>query len=133
MRSNLREHEAMNLNTSPFTCTRFSSLSICLTLRMKLYCVEAFSTLVTLAQPRERSSKLMAPVPEKRSRAVMPSKSTRLLSTLKRFSRAMSVVGRAVMLVGTSKRRLPYFPLMILIVRLSFFVYRSSFIVESRI
>lgn len=44
-----------------------------------------------------------------------PSRSSMFSSTLKRFSRAKSVVGRAVMLRGTSNRRLPYFPLIILI------------------
>ena len=45
----------------------------------------------------------MLPVPAKRSKAVTPSlKSMRLESTLKRFSLAKSVVGRALKLRGTS-------------------------------
>ena len=77
--------------------------------------VEAISTATTFSQPRLRNSRLMAPVPAKRSRAVQPSKSRMFSSTLNMFSRAKSVVGRAVMLRGTSKRRRPYFPRIILI------------------
>ena len=38
------------------------------------------------------------------------------------FSRAKSVVGRAVMLVGTSNRLRPYFPLMIRIIVVGVFI-----------
>lgn len=88
----------------------FSHRRIPDTFRMNESWVCASSTEVTAAHPRERSSNDTAPVPAKRSMAVMPSKSVKLDSTLNRFSRAKSVVGRAEMFVGTSKRRRPYFP-----------------------
>ena len=58
----------------------------------------------------------MAPVPAKRSRHRRPSMSAIFSIILKIFSRAKSVVGLAVMLVGTEKRRRPYFPRIIRIV-----------------
>ena len=62
----------------------------------------------------------MAPVPANKSRASMPLKSIRFSSTLKMFSRAKSVVGRAFIFVGTSKRLRPYLPLIIRILILFF-------------
>ena len=53
------------------------------------------------------------PVPANRSRQRAPSMSMIFSMTLNMFSRAKSVVGRAVILVGTLKRRRPYFPLII--------------------
>lgn len=83
---------------------------------MKRPCTGARSTEVTEAAPRDRSSKEMAPVPAKRSSARIPSMSIMFSMTLKMFSRAKSVVGRAVIDDGTSNRRRPYLPLIILIV-----------------
>ena len=58
----------------------------------------------------------MLPVPEKRSSAVVSSKSTMFVSMLNRFSFAKSVVGRALNVRGISKWRPLYFPLIIRIV-----------------
>ena len=71
---------------------------------------------MTGEQPRERNSRLMPPVPEKRSSTEHSSKSMMLLSTLNRFSLAKSVVGRALKLRGMSKWRPLYFPLTIRII-----------------
>ena len=65
-------------------------------------------------------SRRIAPVPANKSRASMPLKSIRFSSTLKMFSRAKSVVGRAFIFVGTSKRLRPYLPLIIRILILFF-------------
>ncbi len=80
------------------------------TFSIKRPCMGDFSTEVTEAASRERNSKDTAPVPAKRSRQRAPSMSVIFSMTLKMFSRAKSVVGRAVIFVGTSKRRRPYFP-----------------------
>ncbi len=104
---------AMNRKASPRTRVKLSVPSSSATFWMKRCCVGARSTAVTLRHSLERNSKLTAPVPAKRSRASLPSKSTMFSSTLKIFSRAKSVVGRAVMFAGTSKRRRPNFPLII--------------------
>ena len=52
--------------------------------------------------PRDANSKLMLPVPEKRSKTLTVSKSILLLRILKRPSRAKSVVGLALKLPGGS-------------------------------
>ena len=57
----------------------------------------------------------MPPVPAKRSRQRQSSKSMYCMSTLNRFSLAKSVVGRALKLLGTSKRLLLCLPPIILI------------------
>ena len=57
----------------------------------------------SVVQPRDSSSSEMLPVPEKRSRAAASSKSTYCTSTLKMFSLAKSVVGRALNERGISK------------------------------
>ena len=105
MKSNLAFVLVMNLNTSPFIRFRLFSPSCCATLRIKPYCIPLFSTAVTDAHPRDSSSKLMAPVPANRSSAFIPSSSMRFSMTLKMFSRAKSVVGRAVMFL----RRIAFF------------------------
>jgi len=52
MKSNFVEDVAMNLNASPLTSRRLSASRIFATFAMKEYCVDAFSTAVTLAAPR---------------------------------------------------------------------------------
>ena len=117
MMSNFLIDVAANLSASPFMRFRFFSPSSAATLRINADCTFAFSTAVTSLQPRERNSKVIAPVPAKRSSATgSSSKSIRFSITLKIFSRAKSVVGLAVIFFGTSKRRRPYFPLIIRIV-----------------
>ena len=109
--------DGMYLSASPRIRRRLSvALSCWATLRMKLYCVAAFSTEVTVLHPRDRNSNVIAPVPANRSNASASSKSTMFSITLNIFSRAKSVVGLADMFVGTSKRRRPYFPRIIRIV-----------------
>lgn len=71
-------------------------------------------------QPRDTSSSEMLPVPAKRSRAEVSSKSIYPCSTLKMFSFAKSVVGRALNERGMSKWRPLYCPVMILIFTLNF-------------
>lgn len=105
----------MNLNTSPRITQIAGSLSFVITDFMKFAWVAAISTATTRLQPRERNSRLIAPVPAKRSRVLLPSRSNEFSMTLNMFSRAKSVVGRAVIFFGTSNRRRPYFPLIILI------------------
>ena len=85
--------------------------------RMNAAWSRSASTLTTLEHPLESISSVMLPVPAKRSRAVAPSISTYPLRTLKMFSLAKSVVGRALNVRGTSKRRPLYFPVMIRIGR----------------
>lgn len=68
------------------------------------------------AAARLRNSNVTAPVPANRSRVSAPSMSAMFSMTLNMFSRAKSVVGLADMFEGTSKRRRPYFPLIIRIV-----------------
>lgn len=94
---------------------RLRSSSSCLTFSMNRAWVVAFSTAVTDAAPRDSNSMLTAPVPAKRSRHRSPSISTMFSITLNMFSRAKSVVGRAVMFVGTLNRLRPYLPRIILI------------------
>ena len=79
-------------------------------------CRESISTDVTAVHPLDSNSRLMLPVPEKRSRASVSSKSMILSNMLKRFSLAKSVVGRALKLRGMSKCLPLYFPLIIRIV-----------------
>ena len=77
------------------------------------------STLTTRLQPRETSSSEMLPVPAKRSRATASSKSMYPCSTLKIFSLAKSVVGRALKVRGISKCLPLYCPVMMRILLLS--------------
>ncbi len=58
------------------------------------------STQVPREAPRESSSKLMFPVPEKRSRNWISERSFRVFRRLKRLSLAKSVVGRVGMFFG---------------------------------
>lgn len=96
--------------TSPRMRRRFFSPKVSAVLAIKRCCMADFSTEVTWAASRESSSNVIAPVPANRSRAWIPSMSMMFSMTLNIFSRAKSVVGRAVMFEGTVKRRRPYFP-----------------------
>ena len=69
--------------------------------------------ILTLLHSLESNSNEILPVPANKSSASVPSRSVRLLITLKRFSFAKSVVGRALKEDGTSKRLRPYIPLII--------------------
>ena len=86
-----------------------------MTLRINWACSLLCSTLSTLCAPRLIISADMPPVPAKRSRQRQSSKSMYCMSTLNRFSLAKSVVGRALKLLGTSKRLLLCLPPIILI------------------
>ena len=101
-----------NKNTSVSKILQqFSSFRCLMRLRIKAACSRRFSMEVTEEQPRDTNSNAILPVPENRSIAESPSKSKRLDRMLKRFSLAKSVVGRALKLLGTSKRLCQYLPL----------------------
>ena len=83
---------------------------------MKAACSRSASTLTTCLHPLDSNSSDMLPVPANKSSAVASSKSMYLFRTLKMFSLAKSVVGRALNVFGTSKCRPLYCPVIILMV-----------------
>ena len=112
IKSNCWRQLLMKRNTSPRISKLLSVPNFVVHWRMKWACSRSVSTLTTLAHPLERSSSEMLPVPAKRSNAVASSKSTYALSTLKMFSLAKSVVGRALNERGMSKCLPLYSPVM---------------------
>ena len=71
-------------------------------------------------------------MPAKRSRQRQSSKSMYCMSTLNRFSLAKSVVGRALKLLGTSKRLLLCLPPIILMFLVLFYVCPKVMIISKR-
>lgn len=67
---------------------------------MNVVLAGAISMLVISLQPREANSKLIAPVPENRSRSAESSKSISFISILNNPSFAKSVVGLALYSAG---------------------------------
>lgn len=114
MKSNCRWHDLRNRNTSPRIRTWLSTPSLSMHWWMKRAWSRSASTLTTVSQPRDSNSRDMLPVPEKRSRAVLPSKSIYPQSTLKMFSLAKSVVGLALNARGISNRLPLYLPVITL-------------------
>ena len=116
MMSNLPRHVLIYLKASPRTTIALVSCSLSRKPCMKRQCRVSFSILITREHPRDSSSRVMLPVPAKRSSAIGSFPQLMYpFRTLNRFSLAKSVVGRALKVRGTSKCRPLYFPVITLI------------------
>ena len=117
MKSNALWQDFTKRKTSPLTRMLDVVPSFCMHCLIKRAWSLSDSTLTTEAQPRDSSSKEMLPVPANKSRAETPSRSMYPFITLKIFSLAKSVVGRALNVRGMSKCLPLYCPVIILMAR----------------
>ncbi|MNN38737.1 hypothetical protein D3C81_1527450 [compost metagenome] len=106
----------INLKTSAFLvliCSSFIFLAVSV-----IYCthLKCKSTESTCSTPRDASSKLIFPVPAKRSRQFKPSNSKRFCRILNKASLAISVVGLTGKLVGGFSLKPPILPPIIRII-----------------